>query len=281
MSLDLDLALGQPQLVGALLLTLLGIKALVLYLVARFGAREDNVQSLALAALLAQGGEFAFVVFGLAASNALISAEQRNLAILVITLSMAATPLLVRLRAEVTPASKARPPREFDTFDAATPRVIIAGMGRVGQIVARMLNANRIPFTALESDPEQVDFMRHFGNTVFYGDASRLDLLRAAQTGKAEVFADSIRPTSAWGPTTFTEGGSTVTRNSSGTDPSKTTHHQRATANAPTVTIAPESRTHTGVGATASASAVQKWNGTRAIFTSTPVSSRAHETTTR
>ena len=188
MSLDLDLALGRPQLVGALLLTLLGIKALVLYLVARFGAREDNAQSLALAALLAQGGEFAFVVFGLAASNALISAEQRNLAILVITLSMAATPLLVRLRAEVTPASKAKPMREFDTFDAATPRVIIAGMGRVGQIVARMLNANRVPFTALESDPEQVDFMRHFGNTVFYGDASRLDLLRAAQTGKAEIF---------------------------------------------------------------------------------------------
>jgi glutathione-regulated potassium-efflux system protein KefB len=58
----------------------------------------------------------------------------------------------------------------------------------VGQIVARMLNANRIPFTALESNPEQVDFMRHFGNTVFFGDASRLDLLRAAQTDKAEIF---------------------------------------------------------------------------------------------
>ncbi len=188
MSLDVHMAMSQPQLVGSLLLGLLAIKALVLYAVARFGAREDNAQSIALAALLAQGGEFAFVVFGLAAGNNLVSVQQRDLAILVITLSMAATPLLVRLRAEVVPAGKVKPVREFDKFDAATPRVIVAGMGRVGQIVARMLNANRIPFTALENDPEQVDFMRHFGNTVFYGDASRLDLLRAAQADKAEIF---------------------------------------------------------------------------------------------
>lgn len=188
MSLDVKMLMSQPQFVGSLLLGLLGIKALVLYAVARFGAREDNTQSLALAALLAQGGEFAFVIFTLAAGNALISAEQRNLAILVVTLSMAATPLLVRLRAEFAPIVKTRPTRAFDTFDAATPRVIVAGMGRVGQIVARMLNANKIPFTALESDPEQVDFMRHFGNPVFYGDATRLDLLRAAQADKAEIF---------------------------------------------------------------------------------------------
>lgn len=188
MSLDITLAVGHPQLVGTLLFGLLALKALVLFAVSRFGAREDRAQSLALAALLAQGGEFAFVVFGLAAANTLINAEQHALAVLVITLSMAATPLLVRMRAEIAPLHKNKAARAFDTLDTATPRVIIAGMGRVGQIVARMLNANHIPFTALESDPEQVDFMRHFGNTVFYGDASRLDLLRAAQTDKAEVF---------------------------------------------------------------------------------------------
>ena len=188
MSLDIDLALAQPQQVGLLLLALIAIKAVVLYLVSRLAAREDHAQSTALAALLAQGGEFAFVVFTLAAASGLLTAGQRDLAILVITLSMATTPLLVRLRAEIAPAAKARPTREFDRIDAATPRVIIAGMGRVGQIVARMLNANRIPFTALESDPEQVDFMRHFGNTVYYGDASRLDLLRAARADKAEIF---------------------------------------------------------------------------------------------
>lgn len=188
MSLDVHLAMAQPQTVVVLLLGLIALKALVLFGIGRVVAREDHAQSLALAALLAQGGEFAFVVFTLAAANGLISPDQRNLAILVITLSMAATPLLVRLRAEVVPATKARPTREFDRIDADAPRVIIAGMGRVGQIVARMLNANRIPFTALESDPEQVDFMRHFGNTVYYGDASRLDLLRAARADKAEIF---------------------------------------------------------------------------------------------
>jgi len=188
MSLDVHLAMAQPQLVGCLLLALVVLKAVVLYGIGRGVAREDHAQSIALAALLAQGGEFAFVVFTMAAANGLLSAGQRDMAILVITLSMAATPLLVRLRAEVAPATKARPTREFDRIDAGTPRVIIAGMGRVGQIVARMLNANRIPFTALESDPEQVDFMRHFGNTVYFGDASRLDLLRAAQTEKAEIF---------------------------------------------------------------------------------------------
>jgi len=188
MSLDVTMALAQPQRVGLLLLGLIAAKAVVLYVVSRAAAREDNAQSVALAALLAQGGEFAFVVFGLAATNGLVSGEQKDLAILVITLSMAATPLLVRLRAEIAPAGKPKPAREFDTLDTATPRVIVAGMGRFGQIVARMLNANRIPFTALEADPEQVDFMRHFGNTVFYGDASRLDLLRAAQADKAEIF---------------------------------------------------------------------------------------------
>ena len=190
MSLDVRTAVAQPQLVGVLLVSLIALKAVVLFGVARFAAGEDRQQSIALAALLAQGGEFAFVVFALAGAAGLVSPQQRDMVVLVITLSMAATPLLVRMRAEFVPTRKAAAPaREFDRIDTATtPRVIIAGMGRVGQIVARMLNANRIPFTALESDPEQVDFMRHFGNTVFYGDASRLDLLRAAQADKAETF---------------------------------------------------------------------------------------------
>jgi len=189
MSLNVDLVMRQPQLVGALLAALIVIKAIVLYSIARGAAREDNAQSIALAALLAQGGEFAFVVFTLAAGNGLIAPEQRDLLILVITLSMAATPLLVRVRAELVPAGKPKKPsREFDRIDAPAPRVVIAGFGRVGQIVARVLNAHHITFTALERDAEQVDFVRHFGNTVFYGDATHLDLLRAAQTDRAEIF---------------------------------------------------------------------------------------------
>jgi glutathione-regulated potassium-efflux system protein KefB len=188
MSLDVDMVMRQPQLVFALLGALIAVKAILLFGIGRVAAGEDNAQSLALAAILAQGGEFAFIVFTLAAGNGLIDPQQRDLLILVVTLSMATTPLLVRIRAEVMPIEKAKPVREFDRIEGAAPRVIVAGFGRVGQIVARLLNAHRIPFTALERDAEQVDFVRQFGNTVFYGDATRLDLLRAAQTDKAEIF---------------------------------------------------------------------------------------------
>ncbi|MBX3700135.1 MAG: monovalent cation:proton antiporter-2 (CPA2) family protein [Dokdonella sp.] len=189
MSLDLRSTLDQPRLVGLLLLALLLTKGVVMYLIARLAARLQASQALTLSALMAQGGEFAFVVFGLAAGNGLIDAAQRDLAVIVITLSMAATPLLVRLTGEIVPrTSEAKPAREFDAIDAAVPRVIIGGMGRVGQIVARVLNANHIAFTALEADAEQVEFMRRFGNTVYFGDASRLDLLRAAQADRAEIF---------------------------------------------------------------------------------------------
>jgi glutathione-regulated potassium-efflux system protein KefB len=190
MSLDIDMVTREPQLIGALLATLIAVKAIVLYAISRIAAREDHAQSLALAAILAQGGEFAFVVFALAASSGLIDPAQRDLLVLVITLSMAATPLLVRLRAEIAPLDKKarQPARDFDRVEGVQPRVIIAGFGRVGQIVARVLNAHHIPFAALERDAEQVDFVRRFGNTVFYGDATHLDLLRAAQADKAEIF---------------------------------------------------------------------------------------------
>ncbi|HEY6985509.1 MAG TPA: monovalent cation:proton antiporter-2 (CPA2) family protein, partial [Rhodanobacteraceae bacterium] len=190
MSLDVERLMHDPELVGGLLAAMLAVKAILLYAISRFVAREDNTQSIALAAILAQGGEFAFVVFTLAASNGLLDPAERDLLMLVITLSMAATPLLVRLRVELAPLDRKskQPAREFDRLDGLQPRVIIAGFGRVGQIIARVLNAHRISFAALERDAEQVDFVRQFGNQVFYGDATRLDLLRAAQTDKAEIF---------------------------------------------------------------------------------------------
>jgi glutathione-regulated potassium-efflux system protein KefB len=99
---------------------------------------------------------------------------------------MAAVPLLVLGVARLPKLRK--PKREFDRIDGEAPRVIIAGFGRVGQVVGRLLYAHHIPFTALESSVEQVDFMRRFGNKVFYGDPTRVELLRAAQADKAEVF---------------------------------------------------------------------------------------------
>ncbi len=189
MSLDLRSALDHPQQIGLLLAALVAAKGVVLYLVARLSARLERGEALSLAALLSQGGEFAFVVFALASANGLLSPAQRDLAVIVITLSMAATPLLVRLCSELpAPRRQQVATPNYDKIDGGDRRVIIAGMGRVGQIVARILNANGIAFTALEADPEQVDFMRRFGNTVYFGDASRLDLLRAAQAERAEIF---------------------------------------------------------------------------------------------
>jgi glutathione-regulated potassium-efflux system protein KefB len=190
MSLDVERIVQEPQLVGTLLVALLAVKGVVLYAISRGIAREDHSQSLALAAILAQGGEFAFIVFTVAATNGLLDPAQRDLLMLVVTLSMAATPLLVRVRAEFAPLDRKakKPDREFDRVEGLQPRVLIAGFGRVGQIVARILNAHHIPFAALERDAEQVDFVRRFGNQVFYGDATRLDLLRAAQADKAEIF---------------------------------------------------------------------------------------------
>jgi glutathione-regulated potassium-efflux system ancillary protein KefC/glutathione-regulated potassium-efflux system protein KefB len=87
------------------------------------------------------------------------------------------------------PQTDARP---FDTPAELYPKVIIAGFGRFGQIVGRILRARKIPFTALEASQTQVDFLRRFGNQVFYGDASRLELLRAAHADNAEVFVLAV-----------------------------------------------------------------------------------------
>jgi glutathione-regulated potassium-efflux system protein KefB len=191
MGLDLGLVLEHPLLVASLLALLVAIKAGVLYVLSRFSAGEDHAPSLSLAALLAQGGEFAFVAFALARDSGLIGGAQRDLLILLVTLSMAATPLLVFARSQVAPTGKAKKrARDYDPIDESReqPRVIIAGFGRVGQIVGRILHAHRIPFTALETDSDQVEFIRRFGHDVYYGDATRLDLLRAAHTDRAEVF---------------------------------------------------------------------------------------------
>src|SRR5207253_2956508 len=108
----------------------------------------------------------------------------------VVGLSMALSPLLVLAVGgwlQEHPEAKAAD-RPADTIDHENPRVIIAGFGRVGQIVGRMLRAAKIPFTALEHSMEQVESSRRFGTMIYYGDPSRADLLRAAHVEQAEVF---------------------------------------------------------------------------------------------
>jgi voltage-gated potassium channel Kch len=108
---------------------------------------------------------------------------------------MALTPLLYLLGVRVasTMEHSAEKERPFDKVEETDHEVIIAGFGRFGQIIARILSMKRIPFTALEASTDQVDFVRRFGNKIYYGDASKLELLRSAEVDKAKVFVLAVQ----------------------------------------------------------------------------------------
>jgi glutathione-regulated potassium-efflux system protein KefB len=189
MSLNLGLVASQPYRVLAVVVGLLAIKALILYLLGRReGLEAGPARRLALA--LSQGGEFAFALFAAGLTERVLDKPTADLLSVAVTLSMAATPLLLVLDELLTP--KAAPMRAYDEMPDKDGHVVVAGFGRFGQIVARILIAKRIPVTALDSDPEQVDFVRKFGAQIYYGDASRPEILEAAQTGKARAFVLAI-----------------------------------------------------------------------------------------
>nr|WP_239537790.1 monovalent cation:proton antiporter-2 (CPA2) family protein [Dyella mobilis] len=191
MSMQVHLLLQSPWLVLGLTLALLLVKGVLLWPLGLTVGGLHRADSLRLAALLASGGEFAFVVLRQAADSGLVAEKQSGLLVLAITLSMALTPLLVAVTGKVLGVrKKAESTRPFDTINVDHPRVIIAGYGRMGQIVARVLRMRKIPFVALDHSIEQLDLVQRFGNSgdIFYGDPARPELLRAAQADKAEVF---------------------------------------------------------------------------------------------
>ena len=190
MSIDLHRVVAEPGLIASGVAALLLLKSLVL---AGIGWRPGRLpwrETLMLGTVLALGGEFAFVVFGDAFRHGLIDAVLRDRLVAIVGVSMALTPLsmiaLSRLLLEM-PEDK-QPEREADEIDHEHPRVIIAGFGRMGQIVGRMLRAQKIPFTALEHSVEQVELSRRFGTMIYFGDPTKPDLLRAAHADRAEVF---------------------------------------------------------------------------------------------
>jgi glutathione-regulated potassium-efflux system ancillary protein KefC len=190
MSIDFGLAAAAPLLLAALVAGLLAIKAIVLALVApRLGVAP--AQRWLFAALLAQAGEFAFVVFGVARQARLLPGDWEARLTAAVALSMAVTPLMV-LAHDKLAARRASTAREADTIDDDSAPVIIAGIGRYGQIVGRMLLAQGVKVTVLDHDPEQIDLLRKFGFKVFYGDATRLDLLQAAGADKACMIVVAI-----------------------------------------------------------------------------------------
>lgn len=191
MSIDLVRVASEPLAMATLVLGLMAIKALVIFAVGRRPGGLGTADALRLAAVLALGGEFAFVVFAEAGRVGLIDAALRDRLVAAVGLSMAITPLVLAVVSRVLDARPA-PVREFDTIPDGHPQVLIAGFGRFGQVVARLLAAKRLPFIAIEPSADQVDFVRRFGNPVYYGDPSRFDLLRSAGAENVRVFVIAL-----------------------------------------------------------------------------------------
>jgi voltage-gated potassium channel Kch len=130
-------------------------------------------------------------LFAAGAAAGVMGSSDASLLAVVVTLSMAATPLLLLID-DMIAKKPQRKPKSFDQLPSEDHHVIIAGFGRFGQIIARILRAKRIPFTALDINPEQIELVKRFGAEAFYGDASRLDVLRAAQADKARAFVLTV-----------------------------------------------------------------------------------------
>jgi glutathione-regulated potassium-efflux system protein KefB len=189
MSLDLPLLLRQPVLIAAIVAGLIAVQLLLMWGLGRiFG--QSHPSSLLLAALLASGSEFAFVVFAAAQSAALLADAQTKLLNVSVAVAMACTPLMVMAVQRFNDwRQRGQPARPYDKIHGDAPKVIIAGFGRVGQIPARVLSAQRIPFTVIDPDTDQVDMARRFGGAiVYYGDTTRPETLRAAKIAEAQVF---------------------------------------------------------------------------------------------
>jgi glutathione-regulated potassium-efflux system ancillary protein KefC len=192
MSANLHLMLERPALVVGLALGILVVKLLVLYALGVV-ARLPRASSASLGVALSQGGEFAFVIYGVALEASVLTREIAAVLVVAVTLSMGLTPLAFLARDRILAYLAARKGvREFDQIDAPETEVIIAGFGRFAQIIGRILRAKRIRYTALEASAAHIDFMRRFGTEIYYGDASRVDLLRAAKADKAKIFVLAI-----------------------------------------------------------------------------------------
>ncbi len=191
MSIDFGLVAKQPQMLAMLLAGVIAIKTLLLALIApRLGVAP--AQRWLFAALLAQAGEFAFVVFGVAREARVLPGSWEALLTAAVALSMALTPLMVLAHEKLAARRATAQSRAYDEIEHDGAPVIIIGFGRYGQIVGRMLFAQGIHATVLDHDPDQIDMLRRFGFKVFYGDATRVDLLEAAGAAKAKLLVVTV-----------------------------------------------------------------------------------------
>ncbi|TGK11630.1 potassium transporter Kef [Leptospira fletcheri] len=192
MSMNLDVLKLNPWFVLGISIGLMLVKGLILFIIGRVN-RLSSESAANLSFNISQGGEFAFVILNVSAQLGILEKQISEYSIVVVTVSMLLTPFFTILKEKI-----------FDPFfrnEEETPpdvieernRVIIAGFGRVGQIIGRMLYVHRIGFTALEHNAEQVNVARKFGYKIYFGDASRLDLLISAGAEQADILILAVQ----------------------------------------------------------------------------------------
>ncbi|MES2991485.1 MAG: glutathione-regulated potassium-efflux system protein KefC [Pseudomonadota bacterium] len=195
MSIDFAIVMAQPLLIAGIVLGFLLIKSFVLWGMGRTMPLPKPERPVFII-LLAQGGEFGFVVFQTAAGAGVIDAQVSSILVAAVAISMLVTPLLlVAADKWLIPMLAGQAKRNTNVEEMRDPQhqsVIIAGFGRYGQVVGRMLYANGIKPTVLDVDAEQIEAMRKFGWPVFYGDATRLDLMRTAGAATAKILVLAI-----------------------------------------------------------------------------------------
>ncbi|MDQ3139516.1 MAG: cation:proton antiporter, partial [Pseudomonadota bacterium] len=188
MMLDLGAIVDRPLFVIGMALALVALKASILFGIARAFGIESR-KALKLGLLLSQGGEFAFVLFAAAQSALLVAPEAASLFTAIVTLSMATTPFLMMLNAWLERRASRRADASGLEGPESSPetRAIIIGYGRFGQVVAQILMAKEISVTLIDSKPSQIEISGDFGMKVYYGDGTRIDLLRLAGAGEARA----------------------------------------------------------------------------------------------
>jgi CPA2 family monovalent cation:H+ antiporter-2 len=190
MNLDLSLLVSKPLFILTASVVLVLIKTGIIFSILKM-AKQRNTDAMRVGLMLSQGGEFAFVVMAQASGNGLLPLQISGEVTLIVGISMALTAPLVILHSLWFTSRNC--PAVYDTAaDLSEPEVLIAGFGRFGQVSARILAANNIPFTALDKDAEHIEFVKQFGNKVFFGDACRLDLLEAAGIDHAKIILVAV-----------------------------------------------------------------------------------------
>ncbi len=192
MGMNFSLFSHKAMLIIIAVLSLITFKAIILYLLGLF-FDLTKLQSLGFAFALSQGSEFAFVLFEYAGVTKVISQENASFFTLVVALSMLATPFLMLFyhRFIIPKFMSFLPEREYDSFNEKNG-IILAGYGRFGQIIGRLLNGENITITVLEKNPEQIDLLRKFGYIGYFGDASRLDMLKSAGAEHAKLLIVAV-----------------------------------------------------------------------------------------